>query len=125
MSTDPTSVPAPARKQRRAARYPVAVDITFDGGTGRTRDISAVGVYFATTAVLSPGECLAFQVEARHFQMPSPMTVRCRCRVVRVESQEGSWGVAAAIDDIQFDRPAQETEQGTPPPAQTTPLPLT
>lgn len=122
MSTLPNNGPAPGGERRRATRYRVAVEGMFDGGTGRIRDISAAGVYFTTTETLAPGASLVFQVEAKQFKMASPMKVRCRCRVVRIESQGGHQGVAAAIDDIELDGSAQDTGAETPPSSQNTPL---
>jgi len=92
----------PGLERRQAERFPLAIEIGLDGGTGRTRDLNRAGVFFTTAMNVSVGAELAFEVEGRHLQVASPLLVRCRGRVVRVEALGARRGVAVAFDSIQF-----------------------
>lgn len=83
-----------ADERRKATRHPIGVRIEFDSGSGLSRDVSGLGVYFHTTSPLSVGDELDFLMV-----IPDAVNVRCQGRVVRVEGTEGPFGIAATIDN--------------------------
>jgi PilZ domain len=102
------------RDERRAhQRFPVQLPIVltsaFMGGEaeGVTRDVSAKGVFFYTSAArLKVAVAIAFKM-----LLPAEITgtdntrVACKGKIVRVEEEAGGrMGVAATIDRIDFGR---------------------
>lgn len=90
--------------RRRAPRLPVDLTVELDEATGRTRDVSASGVYFQTRQALAPGTAITFTLmleDAAIFlaepTAPSAFRLECEGRIVRVEEREGTLGVAAAL----------------------------
>lgn len=84
-------------ERRRAERLPVRIPIELRGGTGITRDLSGLGVYFTAAFPFEAGEQIEFVL-----RVPDSINVRCRGRVVRSDfDREGmSYGVAVTIDDF-------------------------
>lgn len=80
-------------ERRRAERHPVGLKIEFDTGSGLSRDVSGLGVYFKTDVRFVEGDEIAFLMV-----IPEAVNVKCRGRVVRVDEQNGEYGVATTID---------------------------
>jgi hypothetical protein len=78
--------------------------IRFGSGSGTTRDISGVGVYFETDYPFETGGEIDFALV-----VPDSVNVRCRGTIVRVDPLREHFGVAATIDAYTLDdtvRPA-------------------
>lgn len=82
-----------AQERRRAKRYPIAVRIDLPSGGGTTQDISGLGVRFATDLPMEIEDEIDFTLS-----MPGSCDIRCRGRIVRVDSENGKFIVGATID---------------------------
>jgi len=88
-------------ERRRAPRYRLDADITVDGATGRTIDVSANSVYFEMPRRFAPGATLSLVFPFEHAGPGS--RVKCRGQVVRVDEREGGlFGIAATYEPIAF-----------------------
>lgn len=94
-------------ERRRARRLPVDLRIEFDSGTGLSRDVSGLGIFFVTDSeTLSAGDQIRFTMF-----IPDAVNVQCEGRVVRVSREEdGKAGVACTIDS--FDLAEEVHEAG-------------
>lgn len=103
-------MPTSSQERRNTRRFtlslPLALQATGAGEQAvatQTRDVSARGVYFLLDSALKQGAEFEFTLT-----LPPEMTltervqVRCRARVVRVQSEENKVGVAAAIEQYDF-----------------------
>jgi hypothetical protein len=93
--------------RRRAQRFRVALPVELPDGTAVTRDISTCGVFFKTTRVFVPGECIRFALILEHVAPGPPLRLQCRGRVVRVEPYSDGLGVAVAITAYRLDSQAR------------------
>lgn len=90
--------------RRMARRLPIELPVELGGDTGRTRDMSASGVYFETRQAFVPGAPITFALileDAAIFfgegAAPSPFRLECEGQIVRVDQREDTVGVAAAL----------------------------
>jgi hypothetical protein len=83
-------------ERRRAERHPITIPISLKNGSGITRDVSGLGVYFMSPFPFSQGEELDFIL-----QIPGSIHVRCVGHVVRADfdREAMSYGAAVTIDD--------------------------
>jgi hypothetical protein len=86
-------------ERREAARYALALTLDFDAGTGITRDISALGLFFETDAPVAVGDSGRFALRDVD-STPAGIAVTCEGRVVRVERNGGRHGVAVIVERI-------------------------
>ena len=70
-------------------------------GNGRTRDVSASGIYFETEALMAAGAPIRFSLVLEHLY-PIPLRLECEGQIIRVERREGTLGVAAAINSYRL-----------------------
>ena len=97
---------------RRDERFDSTLVLRLEQGVGVLRNVSANGIYFVTDVALQAGAPVKFTLEFRDFR-GGPVQANCTARVVRVEEQGGSKGVAANIDSFEFLRiPAPGAERG-------------
>ncbi len=82
---------------RRARRYALELRVELPHGTGVTRDVSAIGVFFFTDRPYIVGTAIDFTIVFEEANPDAPMKVRCRGQVVRVEPSDERVGVAATI----------------------------
>ena len=85
-------------ERREAARFPVTLSVTFAGGQGWTRDVSATGMFLTTDSALRVGAPIQFTLLLESAEPGAPREVTCEGVVVRVEPRAGSHGVAIRID---------------------------
>ena len=92
-------------ERRGAERLPMTVPIELKNGSGITRDVSGLGVYFTAAFPFEPGEEINFLL-----RIPGAINVRCHGRVVRASHDRESmqYGVAVTIDDFDVDDAEQE-----------------
>ena len=90
-------------EKRRATRHRVSLPITFEDGTGVTRDFSSVGVFFETDKSFVPGQAITFTVQLKHVDPIRPVQLKCRGAIVRVEQRGKKIGIAADIDTVSFE----------------------
>ncbi len=94
----PMSDIANGTNTRRDRRIPVTLPVEWEAGTGLTRDVSASGVFFETTAELPVGEPIQFALVMEHVDPHGPLRLRCEGRIVRVERRGSQgWGLGVAI----------------------------
>lgn len=94
-------------ERRKADRYPLGVKVEFDGGTGLTRDVSGLGVFFVTDVRFGIGDDVAFLLV-----IPEAVNVQCSGTVARVlEEEDGRWGIGVAIDTYEI-APDQTEPEG-------------
>ncbi len=91
--------------RRRAERLPITIPIELKNGTGVTRDVSGLGVYFSAAFPFEQGEQIEFLL-----RIPDAIHVRCRGSVVRADYDREAmkYGVAVTIDDFDVDDADQD-----------------
>ena len=87
-------------ERRRARRLPVDVPIELANGSGRTKDVSGLGVQFRCPEVFKAGDQIDFILH-----LPEAGRVRCDGTVVRCEEEVGLYTVAATIDRFSQEQP--------------------
>jgi hypothetical protein len=88
---------------REEERVLANAGVRFAGGEGVARNVSASGIYFVTHSVFHIGQ--AVELELEFPDLPGgALRVTCSGRVVRVQSEGTTWGVAAAIANFAFRR---------------------
>ncbi len=93
-------------ERRRAARFPIAIPVELEGGTGVTRDVSLSGVFFETNQFFALGELIRLTLVLERASPGQPVRLQCDGRVVRVERRQAELrlGVAVAIESYRFRR---------------------
>jgi hypothetical protein len=88
---------ATVEERRRAERVPINIPIELRNGTGITRDVSGLGVYFTSPFPFERDE----QVDCI-LRIPGAIDVHCSGRVVRSEYDREAmrYGVAMTIDSF-------------------------
>jgi hypothetical protein len=91
-------------ERRQAARFSTALALTIGGTAGRTRDVSATGIFFFTRShdVLTVGAPITFTLELTHADPNGVLEVACSGMIVRVEHGPDGIGVAACITSYDF-----------------------
>ncbi len=96
---------------RKEERVPTELPVRLEGGEGTARNVSASGIYFLTDVPLREGQQVELTLEFSDF--PSgPLEVTCDARVVRIEEQGASKGIAATISSFEFRRIGDRGEGG-------------
>jgi hypothetical protein len=90
--------------RRREERFDTTLALRLEHGDGVVRNVSASGVYFVTDVEFEEGSPVKFSMDFENARGGS-ITVNCRARVVRVETQGAQWGVAAVIRRFDFRHP--------------------
>lgn len=101
----PTPEAAPrSRERRRAVRFPIAIPVELEGGTGVTRDVSLSGVFFETDQFFLMGAPIRLTLVLERASPGQPVRLQCEGRVVRVERRQPELrlGVAVAIESYRF-----------------------
>jgi hypothetical protein len=80
---------------RVSARFDTVIPVEVQGLEGRTRNISASGVYFETDVAPEIGSLLTLTVELT--QQGQARELRCKGRVVRVDAARAPVGVAVEL----------------------------
>jgi PilZ domain len=84
------------REDRLSLRYPVKLA----KASGLTHNISASGVFFELDEDQAEGTEIQFTIE---LQTPGgPLNLVCQAQVVRVQKQDGKFGIAAKIINQEF-----------------------
>lgn len=102
------SNPEKRATRRFALRLPVAVTYADDSGqehSAQTRDVSARGICFYLESEISAGSAIEFTLTLpAEITLTEAIRVRCKGRVVRVDSMSsnGKMAVAAMIDEYEF-----------------------
>lgn len=105
-------MPEPGQDQRATRRFPLKLPVSVKSPIGsgetsaQTRDVSARGVcFFLDSPQLEKGSNIEFTLTLPpEITMTESIRVRCRGRVVRVESpgMDGRSAVAAQIEKYEF-----------------------
>lgn len=91
------------RAPRAAKRYPLNLPVATDGSDGRTRDLSAGGVYFTCDRGFAVGAKISFSISLDTADADLPLRMKCSGVVLRVESNGGEVGVAAKINSYSIE----------------------
>ena len=95
--------------REREPRVQAALPVSMEGReAGRTRDVSASGIFFETSAEIAEGEPIDLELELTVDQ--GKVLLKCSGRVVRVERSEGRIGVAVKIVESRLVRSRQLSE---------------
>lgn len=89
-------------QRRVATRYPLAIPVELDRGSGRTRDVSTSGAYILLSLTYTPGEKVLLSM-AMPFLAPGISRLRCRGHVVRIEPQAQDYGMAVHFDSLHLE----------------------
>lgn len=90
-------------EQRREPRHSGNLPVELESGEGVTRDFSGSGVFFETDRSFSPGQPIEFTMVLEHIDPVSPVRLKCRGEIIRVEKSGEKIGVAAAIHSYTFE----------------------
>jgi PilZ domain-containing protein len=103
-------MPQTSQERRNTRRFSLNLPMAVHAPSGRkpevatqTRDLSARGVYFLLDSRLEEGTTFEFTLTLPpEVTLTESIQVRCRARVVRVQTQDDKVGVAAAIEQYDF-----------------------
>ena len=88
---------------RKDERVPTELKLKLEKGEGTVRNVSASGIYFLTDLPLEEGQPVQLTLEFVGFP-GGPLEVTCAARVVRIEPQGPTSGIAATISTFEFRR---------------------
>lgn len=99
-----------AQERRNTRRFTLTLPMALHAPSGRkpevatqTKDVSARGVYFLLDSRLEEGDSFEFTLTLPpEITMTESIQVRCRARVLRVQSEDQKVGVAAVIEHYDF-----------------------
>jgi hypothetical protein len=84
-------------ERREAPRFALVLTVTLEHGVGRTRDVSALGVFFTTQGPFFPGAHIKFTIGLEHADPSGVVPIAFEGKVVRVEPRPNAIGVAVRI----------------------------
>lgn len=90
-------------ERRQGLRYPIELPVEVGQAAGRTRNISFSGIYFETEDTFSPETSIELTLLWEPTLLSTPMRIKCKGQVVRVERHEGKLEVAIAIEAYGFE----------------------
>jgi hypothetical protein len=88
--------------KRQEPRHQGKLPVELETGQGVTRNFSSSGIFFETDRSFSTGQIIDFTLILEHVDPASPVRLKCRGTIVRVEEIGQKIGVAAAIDSYTF-----------------------
>jgi hypothetical protein len=95
---------AGSQDRRGAQRYPIALPIAWEKGTGITRNMSATGAFFKTESYLSVGASITFFLRKEQPSQSTPLYFYGRGKVVRSEPYQGQWGIGLQFTSFRRDQ---------------------
>lgn len=113
---------SPVLHPQRPPRYPLRLraEVTRAQGAAHanvpqlssawTQNVSGHGLFLELGSPLEPGSKLRVRLELPASATSERVLVDCRCRVVRVALQKGTYGIGALIEEYQFIREPQRVE---------------
>lgn len=90
------------REKRTATRYPVALFVEFENGSGWTVDFSITGALIETGQSLLSGAAIAFSVLQSN-QNDVATRLYCKGEVVRVEQDGEVWRLGVVMEAVRFE----------------------
>jgi hypothetical protein len=100
---------ADSTERRTSRRFTMALPLILRAGRssveklGETRDVSFRGLYFWTKEELEAGASIEFVLTLpKEITMTRDVKIHCFGRVIRVEGQQETRGVAARIERYEF-----------------------
>lgn len=88
-------------EKRTSQRIQVEVPVYIGQEESVSRDVSMAGIYFLTDHFYTKGGRLDFSLELAYAMPGELVRLGCQGEVVRVESRNGKYGVAAKINTLQ------------------------
>lgn len=89
-------------EQRASTRYPVALFVELENGSGWTRDVSTTGACIETDQVFDRGVGIHFYLNLPD-ELGSLTKTQCSGVVVRLEPTAEGWRVGVLIEEIKFE----------------------
>jgi hypothetical protein len=89
------------REKRTATRYPVALFVEFEKGTGWTRNISTSGALIETSQPFLSGAAITFSV-LQSKQRDCATRLYCKGVVARVERDGEVWRLGVYMERVRF-----------------------
>lgn len=89
-------------EKRALDRIPVEVPMHVGGEKTVTRDMNCAGVYFLADHCFEKGVQLDFSLELSYALPGKPIKLGCMAEVVRVEQNDGKFGIAAKINSFKY-----------------------
>ncbi len=99
-----TSEFASPSERRQAARFRLSLPISWQGGSGRTRDMSRTGAYFVADSAPAEGGMVSFSLTLLDRRLGVTVPVSCLGQVVRVNPEGKEWGIAVRFEQFAFER---------------------
>jgi len=91
-------------ERRQAFRFPIALPVDLEQGTGMTRNISTSGVFLETDQAFSTGDPIRLTLILEPTLPGIPTRLHCRGTIVRAERHGEKPGVGVAFTDYWFER---------------------
>lgn len=85
--------------RRKAQRSLLVLPVKLENETGRTRDMSASGVFVEMDEPVELGSAAKFSLVLAHLSSGELLRLQCAGRVVRLERRDAKWGVAVAVTE--------------------------
>jgi PilZ domain len=89
------------REKRASTRYPVALSVEFENGSGWTVDMSTSGALIKTSQPFLFGEAIDFSVLQSN-QHDCATRLYCKGLVVRVEQDGEVWRLGVNMEVVRF-----------------------
>jgi hypothetical protein len=99
LPTTPEGDTGSQANRRKAQRSLLVLPVKLENGTGRTRDMSASGVFMEMDEPVELGSAARFSLVLAHLSSGEPLRLQCAGRVVRLERRDGKWGAAVAVTE--------------------------
>ena len=90
------------KDRRRAPRYPVALPVEWENGTGMTCNVSTIGVLFKADEAFVVDIMIRFPLIVEHLDGAASYLC-CEGKMVRVEPHGEQWGIAVEITSFWFE----------------------
>jgi len=91
-------------EKRQAIRRRGAFPVNLESTRGITRDFSSSGIFFETDQSFAPGHTINFTIVLEYVDPGRPVHLKCRGKIVRVESRDHKLGIAAQIKSYTFEK---------------------
>jgi c-di-GMP-binding flagellar brake protein YcgR len=88
----------PKHSRRRHERISLTVPVSMEGLAGKTRDISAAGLFLQIENTLSIGSAVSISIELSAFDKKARFL--CKGNVIRKEGEGDNIGVGVEITDL-------------------------
>lgn len=89
-------------EKRLKSRHRGKLAVELESGEGITRDFNNTGIFFETDRSFSPDQTITFTLVLEHIDPEHPVRLKCQGKIVRVEENGQTIGIASTIDSFTF-----------------------